>query len=122
MTAATIDGTVIFSDVVGCIKCNGARGDAAAADVPDRHRALMDTELADVAEGRVVKELCDGLLVWSPSATGGVRVVIEFSFRLLDSRANDEFLLACGSGYTMARFAGAATTWSARPSTSPHES
>jgi len=98
MTASAIDGTVIFSDLVGFTEFNGARGDVAAVEVLDRHRALMDEALAEARDGRVVKELGDGLLVWSPSAAAGMRVATGFLDGVLDARSTGEFPLAVRIG------------------------
>ena len=97
MTPATVEGAVIFSDLVGFTEFNGARGDAAAVDVLDRHRALMDDAIV-ASDARVVKELGDGLLVWATSPAGALRVATRFLVGLLDARAAGTFPLAVRIG------------------------
>ncbi len=97
MTAATVEGAVIFSDLVGFTEYNGVRGDVAAVAVLDQHRALMDDALAGL-DGRVVKELGDGLLVWSPTAAFGLRIATGFLDGLLGAREAGEFPLAARIG------------------------
>ena len=100
MTATAVEGAVIFSDLVGFTEFNGARGDAAAVDVLDRHRALMDDAIVAAAgpDGRVVKELGDGLLVWSPTAASGVRIAAGFLDGLGEARETADFPLAARLG------------------------
>lgn len=99
MTAATVEGAVIFSDLVGFTEYNGVRGDVAAVAVLDQHRALMDDALAGL-DGRVVKELGDGLLVWSPTAAFGLRIATGFLDGLLGAREAASSHSPLGSGCT----------------------
>jgi class 3 adenylate cyclase len=96
--ASRLDGSVVFSDLVGFTEFNGARGDAAAVEVLDRHRALMDGALVGHDGARVVKELGDGLLVWCPTADDALHVVTDFLGRMSVARGAGEFPLAARLG------------------------
>lgn len=98
MTSSTVVGAVVFSDLVGFTEFNGVHGDDVAVRVLDQHRALMDAALTDAAGCRVVKELGDGLLVWAPSADGGMRVACGFLRRVTAARDCEEFVLAVRIG------------------------
>lgn len=95
---ATVDGSVIFSDLVGFTAFNGARGDAAAVDVLDRHRGYMDGAIDGEPGARVVKELGDGLLAWSPTGSGGLRIASAFLAMVLAARDGGDFPLAVRIG------------------------
>jgi len=76
--ATQIVGSVLFTDLVGFTDFNDARGDAAAVEVLDRQRCLIDTVLVEHPSARLVKELGDGLMVWSADAPSALDVAAEF--------------------------------------------
>lgn len=97
-TASTATGAVIFSDLVGFTEFNDVRGDDEAVVLLDRHLALMECAVESVAGARVVKELGDGLLVWSPGAPDGMRIAVDFVSRLAEERRTNDFPLAVRVG------------------------
>lgn len=71
MNAAT-SGAVLFTDLVGFTEFNEAVGDALAVEILDRQHELVAPSVDAVPGARVVKELGDGLMVWFPTAAGGL--------------------------------------------------
>lgn len=59
--AAAVEGTVVFTDIVGFTQFTAERGDERALALLDTHTALVSAALPDT--GRLVKELGDGALV-----------------------------------------------------------
>ncbi|HSL56762.1 MAG TPA: adenylate/guanylate cyclase domain-containing protein [Acidimicrobiales bacterium] len=85
----TVTGTVAFTDIVGFTAYCAEVGDAAAVDLLGHQDRLVRAVLPDGA--RIVKELGDGLMLWFPSATDGVRACVELQARLAGS--GDDFPL-----------------------------
>jgi adenylate cyclase len=91
-------GSIVFTDLVGFTEFNDARGDAAAVQVLDRQRHLID-EVVDRHPGsRLVKEIGDGLMLWSPSAPGALHLASDFAVGIDAARDADEFPLAVRLG------------------------
>jgi len=59
-----IEGTVVFTDIVGFTDFTATRGDAEALQLLAIQDRLVQAALPDAA--RVVKEIGDGLLLWFP--------------------------------------------------------
>lgn len=99
MTAApqTV-GSVLFTDLVGFTEFNDVRGDDAAVDVLDQQRRVMDAVLAAHPGSRLVKELGDGLMVWSPSAAAAVSTACRFAAGIGAERDAGGFPLAVRQG------------------------
>jgi adenylate cyclase len=97
-TATTVVGAILFTDLVGFTDFNDGRGDAAALDVLDRQRSLVDDAIRATADSRVVKELGDGLMVWFGSAVEGVLVACDLMTAIDAARAVDAFPLAVRMG------------------------
>jgi len=72
MTAATqarlqvISGTVMFTDIVGFTEFNALRGDEEALELLAAQERIVREEMR--ADGRIVKELGDGLMLWFEDA------------------------------------------------------
>jgi adenylate cyclase len=62
--ATTVEGTVVFTDIVGFTEFTATRGDAEALELLAVQDRLVQSVLPDSA--RIVKELGDGLLLWFP--------------------------------------------------------
>jgi adenylate cyclase len=59
-----VEGTIVFTDLVGFTEFTSARGDAEALVLLATQDRLVRAELPDSA--RVVKEIGDGLFLWFP--------------------------------------------------------
>ena len=91
-------GAVWFTDLVGFTEFNDVMGDAAAFEVLDQQRGLIDDVLATSPGSRLVKELGDGLMVWSPVALAAVACASRFRAEVAAARSTDEFPLAVRLG------------------------
>ncbi len=96
--ATQVVGSVLFTDLVGFTEFNDARGDAAAVDVLDRQRCLIDAVLDDHPSARLVKELGDGLMVWSTDAPSALGAAAEFLAAVGAERDAGNFPLAIRLG------------------------
>ncbi len=63
-SAEAVEGTVVFTDIVGFTDFTATRGDAEALPLLAIQDRLVHAALPDRA--RIVKELGDGLLLWFP--------------------------------------------------------
>jgi adenylate cyclase len=76
MTVAPVPGrptdTIVFTDLVGFTEYTDACGDAAALAVLDEQSAMARAAVAAV-DGRLVKELGDGLLLWFAHPLAAIR-------------------------------------------------
>lgn len=97
-TENQVIGSVLFTDLVGFTEFNDVRGDAAAVEVLDRQRHLIDAALDAHPGSRLVKELGDGLMVWSPSALGAVGCAARFAAGVRAERDSGAFPLAVRQG------------------------
>lgn len=95
---ALLVGSVLFTDLVGFTEFNDVRGDAAALAVLDRQRELIDAVLGAHPGSRVVKELGDGLMVWSASAEAAVSAACQFAVGVRSQRDAGRFPLAIRQG------------------------
>jgi adenylate cyclase len=71
----TVQGAVVFTDLVGFTEFTAVRGDAEAFELLARQEGLVRSALPDGA--RLVKELGDGLLLWFPDAERAVCTTVE---------------------------------------------
>jgi class 3 adenylate cyclase len=69
--AGEVEGTIVFTDLVGFTEFTANRGDAEALQLLALQDRLVRTELPDTA--RVVKELGDGLFLWFPDPVVALR-------------------------------------------------
>ena len=60
----TVEGTIVFTDIVGFTDFTATRGDAEALQLLAAQDRVVQAALPDGA--RVVKEIGDGLLLWFP--------------------------------------------------------
>ena len=65
-----VEGTIVFTDIVGFTEFTATRGDAEALQLLATQDRLVQSELAEGA--RIVKELGDGLLMWFPDPAGAL--------------------------------------------------
>lgn len=73
----TIEGAVVFTDIVSFTEFTAIEGDEAANELLTAQEAIVDELLPN--DARLVKELGDGLMLWFPTAQSAV----ETSLRLL---------------------------------------
>ena len=59
---SVVEGTVMFTDIVGFTEFNALRGDAEALALLSLQERIVREELK--TDGRIVKELGDGLMLW----------------------------------------------------------
>ena len=64
---ASVEGTIVFTDLVGFTEFTATRGDAEALQLLATQDRVVRAALPDRA--RIVKELGDGLLLWFPDPT-----------------------------------------------------
>jgi|SoiMethySBSTD1v2_1073268.scaffolds.fasta_scaffold136523_4 adenylate cyclase len=69
--ADEVEGTIVFTDLVGFTEFTATRGDAEALQLLAAQDRLVRAELPDAA--RVVKELGDGLFLWFPHPAAALR-------------------------------------------------
>lgn len=91
-------GAVMFTDLVGFTEYNDAVGDAAALAVLDRQVAILGSVLDGQADGRLVKEIGDGLMVWFADAADGLAGAIAFLGAINEARRTSAFPLAVRLG------------------------
>ena len=85
MTAATapltrvVQGTVVFTDIVGFTEFTALRGDDEALTLLSTQERLVREALP--ADARIVKELGDGLLLWFADACDAIRTSLRLQER-----------------------------------------
>ena len=72
---ATVQGAVVFTDLVGFTEFTAVRGDVEAFELLSRQESLVRAALPP--DARLVKELGDGLLLWFPDARSAVCTTVE---------------------------------------------
>lgn len=96
-STATRTGTVLFTDLVGFTEFTDARGDSAAVEVLDRQSTIARGVLA-AGNGRLVKELGDGLMLWFDEPPHGLGAATGILRSIDQARATDGFPLALRMG------------------------
>lgn len=91
-------GAILFTDLVGFTEFTGGLGDLEALRVLELQRHIVEEVLEGVSGARVVKELGDGLMIWFPSATEGLRCAAEVMSLIEDERTAGSFPLAVRMG------------------------
>jgi len=76
-TTEVVQGTVVFTDIVGFTEYNALQGDERALELLSIQERLVREQLPS-SDARIVKELGDGLLLWFSDACEA----IETSLRL----------------------------------------
>lgn len=66
-----VEGTIMFTDIVGFTEFTATRGDAEAFELLATQDRVLQAALTDGA--RIVKELGDGLLLWFPDPLDALR-------------------------------------------------
>jgi len=85
MTAATaqrtsvVEGTVVFTDIVGFTEYTALRGDEEALTLLSTQERLVRETLPP--DARIVKELGDGLLLWFPDACDAIQTSLRLQER-----------------------------------------
>jgi adenylate cyclase len=69
-----VEGTVVFTDIVGFTEFTALRGDEEALALLSTQERLVRAALPE--DARIVKELGDGLLLWFPDACEALRTVL----------------------------------------------
>ncbi len=72
---ATVEGAVVFTDLVGFTEYTAVQGNAAAAHLLGTQEPIVTDALP--ADARIVKELGDGLMIWFPEPCTAVRVCLD---------------------------------------------
>lgn len=83
--ATAVEGTIVFTDLVGFTEFTATRGDAEALQLLATQDRLVRSVLPDAA--RIVKELGDGLFLWFPEPAAALRSALELH-RVLDDEAS----------------------------------
>ena len=88
MSVAVVEGTVMFTDIVGFTEFTALRGDPEALALLSTQERLVRQELG--SRGRIVKELGDGLMLWFGDACDAVATGIALQERFdAQSAASD---------------------------------
>src|SRR3990172_5876361 len=82
-------GAIVFTDIAGFTEFTAERGDEAALTLLALQERLVREEMDDL--GRVVKELCDGLMLWFDAPCRAVAVALALQERF-DHEATAEEL------------------------------
>ena len=85
MTSPAAVATIMFTDLVGFTEYTDACGDAAAVAVLDQQTAIARAAL-DHGEGRVVKELGDGLMFWFEGPDAAMRSALAMLTAVAQAR------------------------------------
>jgi len=96
--ATQLVGSVLFTDLVGFTEFNDLRGDPAAVAVLDQQYEVLESVLGRHPCSRLVKELGDGLMIWSSDASDGLEIATEFAAGIRVARETDGFPLAVRLG------------------------
>ena len=91
-------GSILFTDLVGFTEYTDAVGDVVAVRVLDTQRRVVDEQLHEHRDSRVVKELGDGLMIWFGSATTGLERTIAILHAFDGIRQTGTFPLAIRMG------------------------
>jgi class 3 adenylate cyclase len=81
-----VQGTVMFTDIVGFTEFNALRGDAEALELLGVQERIVREEIDD--DGRIVKELGDGLMVWFEDACKAIDTGLRLQSRFEDEAWN----------------------------------
>ena len=91
-------GSILFTDLVGFTEYTDALGDVAAVAVLDRQREIVDAELEHHDDARLVKEIGDGLMIWTGSAVTGFDLSVALLRAFDAARADGRFPLGVRMG------------------------
>lgn len=82
----TIEGAVLFTDIVGFTEFTALRGDSEALALLGHQEEIVTAALPEGA--RIVKELGDGLLLWFPDACTALETAIALQERFESESAD----------------------------------
>ncbi|MBI5288050.1 MAG: adenylate/guanylate cyclase domain-containing protein [Chloroflexi bacterium] len=94
MTAATlpdqrsVQGTIMFTDIVGFTEFNALRGDTEAIELLSLQERIVSEELS--GDSRIVKELGDGLMVWFSDACDAIDTGLRLQERFEEEAWNSD--------------------------------
>ena len=74
-----VEGTVMFTDIVGFTEFNALRGDAEAVALLALQERIVRGELGE--DARIVKELGDGLMLWFADACAAIETGLRLQER-----------------------------------------
>lgn len=74
-----IEGTVMFTDIVGFTEFNALRGDAEAVALLSLQERIVREEIGE--SGRIVKGLGDGLMLWFHDPCDAIRTGLQLQER-----------------------------------------
>ena len=89
--------TIVFTDLVGFTEYTDACGDAAALAVLDQQSTIVRPVLAS-GEGRLVKELGDGLMLWFGHPSSALDAAVGMLAAIEDARQGPGFPLGMRIG------------------------
>jgi class 3 adenylate cyclase len=81
-----VDGTVMFTDIVGFTEFNALRGDAEALALLSLQDRIVRESL--VPDSRIVKDLGDGLMLWFGDARDAIQTGLRLQERFEEESAN----------------------------------
>ena len=84
-----VEGTVVFTDIVGFTEFTALRGDEEALELLSTQERLVQEALP--ADARIVKELGDGLLLWFSDACEALRTALELQERF-ETESNESLV------------------------------
>lgn len=74
-----VEGTIMFTDIVGFTEFNALRGDASAAELLALQERIVRAELG--ADSRIIKELGDGLMLWFADPCAAIKTGLRLQER-----------------------------------------
>lgn len=90
-SADALNGTVVFTDIVGFTLFTAEQGDEHALAMVSTQEKLVREALPERA--RVVKELGDGLMIWFSDPSRAIGTSVELKLRFEDENAGGAFPL-----------------------------
>ena len=96
-TSTACVGSALFTDLVGFTAYTDAVGDSAAVGLLDRQAEIVDHVL-EATEGRLVKELGDGLMIWFDAADQSLAGAVRLMQAIEAARRDGSFALAVRMG------------------------
>lgn len=91
-------GAVLFTDLVGFTEFTDAVGDERAVRVLDAQSNFAASATADSPDGRLVKELGDGLMLWFGTAGSAIEAALDLMESVELARRDGAFPLAIRMG------------------------
>ncbi|HLB23660.1 MAG TPA: adenylate/guanylate cyclase domain-containing protein [Dehalococcoidia bacterium] len=83
-----MQGTIMFTDIVGFTEFNALRGDSEAIQLLSLQERIVKEELA--GDSRIVKELGDGLMVWFADACDAIDTGLRLQERFEEEAWNSD--------------------------------